>query len=159
MSIDFTQDIENFHKKFGIEYDGKPRLLPTDLEKFRIGFMKEELEEYEGAVLKARIAAMEGDEAEFMHQMEMTMDALIDLTYVVLGTSHLHGFDFYTGWKRVHTANMRKERTKSVDQSKRSSLYDVVKPPGWEAPKLTDLVEAHAHQKDFRKTVTAPSDK
>ncbi len=33
---DFTDDIKNFHEKFGIDYNGPPRELSADLFKFRL---------------------------------------------------------------------------------------------------------------------------
>ena len=72
------------------------------------------------------------------------LDALVDLAYVVLGTAHLQGFDFDEAFKRVHEANMKKE--KSVASSNpnykgRDPRFSVTKPEGWEAPDLSDLVE------------------
>ncbi len=68
-------------------------------------------------------------------------DALIDLVYVALGTAYLHGFPFDLGWRRVHEANMKKVRATNAAQSARNSTHDVVKPPGWTAPTLDDLVK------------------
>jgi len=116
-------DIAEFHTKFGLQYDGSPRVLEPELRGFRIKFMQEELVEYAVSHTKA-------DE----------LDALVDLVYVALGTAYMQGFDFQAAWDRVHAANMAKVRAESADQSKRSSAFDVVKPEGWVAPDLTDLV-------------------
>ena len=119
-------DIAEFHKKFGHEYTGPPRIL-SDLEnKFRVLTMYEEWKEYCDAV-------MDEDKAEMF-------DALIDLVYFSMGTAYLHGFDWDTGWRRVHEANMRKVRANSAGDSKRGSQLDVVKPDGWTPPNLEDLV-------------------
>ena len=37
------QDIVEFHEKFGLTYNGPPRVLEEPLAKFRVGFMAEEL--------------------------------------------------------------------------------------------------------------------
>lgn len=116
-------DITQFHKKFGLSYGSEPRHLPADLREFRINTMFEEVEEYTDAV---------GLEDQF--------DALIDLVYFALGTAYLHGFPFDEGWRRVHEANMRKVRATRAEDSKRNSTHDVVKPPGWSPPSLTDLI-------------------
>src|SRR5271168_4949485 len=39
-------DIRQFHEKFELSYNGKPRVLDEELEEFRVGFMAEELVEY-----------------------------------------------------------------------------------------------------------------
>lgn len=157
----FLKDIDEFHAKFGIHYPDPPRLLPGDpprpdvldelesallelrrhgrsrdsLVSFRVAFMLEELVEYARAV-KA------GDLAK-------ALDALVDLDYVLKGTVHLHGFCYpYNGetavfeeaWRRVHDANMAKVKGTGAT-SERSVTFDVVKPPGWTAPVLDDLVE------------------
>ena len=124
---DMFQDICDFHNKFGLIYDGKPRRLSDELDKFRRMFMDEELDEYFDATTE--------------RDMHGQLDALVDLAYVVLGTAYLHGFNFPEAWRRVHAANMSKVRATSSQQSKRSTAYDVVKPEGWKAPDLRDLVE------------------
>lgn len=124
---DMCADIKDFHTKFRLTYDGPPRQLPYELVTFRAIFMHEELQEYGLAV---------DDE-----NLEKQLDALVDLVYVALGTAYLHGFDFNEAWRRVHTANMKKVRAESAVDSKRNSPFDVVKPEGWVAPDLSDLVK------------------
>lgn len=116
--MSFISDIEDFHKKFKLEYTGQPRVLPDDLRLFRLNFISEELSEY-----------------NLSKTLEDEFDALIDMVYVILGTAHMQGLDFQAGWDRVHEANMQKVRGKS----ERSDTYDVIKPDGWTAPVLTDL--------------------
>jgi predicted HAD superfamily Cof-like phosphohydrolase len=123
----FVQDIIDFHKKFGLNYDGPPRELPDLLSEFRMKFMQEELDEY--------------CEGEDMHDKEKMLDSLVDLLYVAFGTAHLHGFNIQAAWNRVHHANMQKVRAQRLEDSKRGSVaYDIVKPPNWKAPDLSDLV-------------------
>jgi predicted HAD superfamily Cof-like phosphohydrolase len=50
-----------------------------------------------------------------------------------------NGFDFDEGWRRVHAANMSKVRATDAT-GKRKSQWDVVKPEGWVAPTMEDLV-------------------
>lgn len=119
---DLVADIREFHARFDIAYDGPPRHLPLDLYEFREDFLTEEAHEYATA-------------PDLAHRF----DALVDSVYVALGSSHLHGFDFYEGWRRVHRANMLKVRALEASQSLRNSTHDVVKPPGWSPPDLTDL--------------------
>lgn len=149
--FDPWQDVKDFMGKFLQHYDGKPRMLPDDLLKFRMDFMVEEFTEYSDHVLAIKKEIYSTllpnvDEANITHHLAEALDALIDLAYVVLGTAHLHGFDFVEGWRRVHDANMRKARAASSAESVRGSPYDVVKPPGWERPKHDDLVEDHIHR-------------
>ena len=124
---DLCQDIKDFHTKFELTYDGPPRPLPYELVSFRAIFMHEELQEYGLAV----------DNVD----LEKQLDALVDLVYVALGTAYLHGFDFNEAWRRVHAANLKKVRAETPDDSKRGSVFDVVKPEGWEPPDLSDLVK------------------
>lgn len=116
---------------------------PDDFHVFRMKFMEEELNEYSKAYIDNDHAGM--------------LDALCDLVYVAVGTAYLYGWDFNEAFRRVHRANMEKtrayvppystdpevireafERAKSL--SKRNSAYDIVKPEGWVAPVLNDLV-------------------
>lgn len=123
---DMVRDIQRFHEKFGLGYSDGPRPLLKDLSDFRIRFMQEELDEYRDAVRTGNL--------------EKQFDALIDLVYVALGTSYMHGFPFPKGWARVQDANMKKVRTKRP--TARGGGYDIVKPEGWTPPSLTDLVSS-----------------
>lgn len=120
------QDIQAFHEKFGLGYNGTPRELDENQASFRAKFMQEELDEYKKAFLE--------------NDLEGQFDALIDLVYVALGTAYLQGLPFQAGWRRVQVANMSKIRAKSAADSKRGSAFDIVKPPGWTAPYHGDLL-------------------
>jgi predicted HAD superfamily Cof-like phosphohydrolase len=147
---DWLDDIEDFHQKFGLTYEGKVRPLPLEMGWFRQSFMHEELTEYKTAA-SALVTALNTapvDEADVTHQLEQQLDALIDLVYVALGTVYLHGMApaFREGWRRVQKANMAKERAlPDGSNSKRKSPIDVIKPPGWTPPTHTDLVEDHTY--------------
>jgi predicted HAD superfamily Cof-like phosphohydrolase len=149
------EDIIAFHTKFELTTEMKPHELEDDLALFRIGFMIEEIAEYAQASGYTSIARGLNDLHENIkgknrwltrrneagHDLEMQFDSLIDLVYVAIGTSYLHGVDFDEGWRRVHKANMAKVRVERITDSKRGSVYDVVKPVGWRPPDLSDLVK------------------
>lgn len=134
------EDIKEFHRKFGLEYKGPSRQLPEDLQAFREGFIQEEFEEYILAIRKMECTKGVNFRKEYLSYKADALDALVDLTYVILGLAYLHGFDFEEAWRRVHEANMAKVRAEEPKQSKRESTYDVVKPEGWQAPDHSDLV-------------------
>jgi predicted HAD superfamily Cof-like phosphohydrolase len=137
------RDIQGFHEKFGLAPTDDPgHRLPDDVLKFRIKFMFEELQEYVDAVGGSYgCPNVSIDPAKF--HAEDAFDALIDLAYVALGTAYLHRFPFNEGWARVQAANMKKVRASGDDDplSKRKHNKDVVKPPGWLPPVLTDLLD------------------
>ena len=124
---DLTQDVADFQRKFDQHYDGPPRLLDDQTLEFRINFMIEEIQEY--------CAAVDED------YMEGQLDGLVDLVYVAIGTALLHGFDFKEAWRRVHERNMQKVKVAKASDSKRGYAFDIVKPEGWTAPDLSDLVK------------------
>tara|TARA_Y100000296_G_scaffold52994_1_gene60686 strand:+ start:47 stop:565 length:519 start_codon:yes stop_codon:yes gene_type:complete len=119
----FETDIEDFHEKFDLEYRDYPRPLDPDEKNFRAVCLREEVNEYVSA-----------------ENLEDELDALVDLVYFALGTCYRHGFDFSAAWERVHAANMAKERAETKSDSKRDFDLDVVKPAGWVAPDLTNIV-------------------
>lgn len=123
---DIFADVKAFHDKFGIGYDGPPRALDTEYEKFRDERFMSEAREY-------RLAAD-------MHQRDGRLDAIVDIIYIGLGTCILHGWNFHEAWKRVHEANMKKELASSKNPGKFGNKNDIVKPPGWVPPTLLDLV-------------------
>lgn len=137
-------DIIDFHHRYGLSYGGAPRLLPDDLDTFRVLFMAEELQEYAGVQgltewLKQALQDR-GPSVDSLELRENRLDALVDLVYVALGTAYLSGFNFAEAWRRVHRANMSKVRVERAGDSKRGSTFDVVKPPGWTPPSHKDLV-------------------
>ena len=114
------KDIVAFHKKFKLGYSGPPRKLDYPIAVARYRHQFEELEELSKAIHTG--------------QLEGTLDALVDIVYVAIGTAYLSGFDFNEAWKRVHKANMKKVRC----ATKRSPI-DIIKPLGWKPPNLKDL--------------------
>lgn len=126
------EDVGQFHARFGLPVAGEnthPRMLDDDLRDFRVKFMHEELEEFQ-------VAADDGNLAG-------CADALIDLVYVAMGTAHMMGLPWEKLWDEVQRANMAKVRAASKDESKRGSLWDVVKPEGWTPPDIEGVLAEH----------------
>ena len=135
MSIDDTfgplsnyEEVAAFHEKYGLTYDGKPRLLDEDTVKFRLKFLEEELMEF-------RVSALNDD-------LPGMADALIDLVYVAMGTAYMMGLPWQPLWNEVQRANMTKVRASSQGQSKRGSALDVIKPEGWRGPDIEGVLVA-----------------
>lgn len=114
------EDVRAFHAKFGLVDPESPTWLTDEEMGFRVKFMQEELQEFRDAV-----AAQD---------MVKAADSLVDLAYVVLGTSARMGLPHDDIHALVHMANMRKQRATSVEQSTRGSTLDVIKPEGWVSP-------------------------
>ena len=123
------QDVIDFHKKYKIDYDGPPRELPFQVDTFRRGRFHEEIKEIR--------------DAQDANQLADLLDGYVDLIYIILGTCHLHGWDFNEAWRRVHAANMAKELCSPKNPGKYGATgdkMDIVKPEGWVAPTMQDLV-------------------
>ena len=142
------RDVVLFHNKFKLQETDHPgHVLPRDVTKFRLKFLLEELVEYADAVDFRLVVEEDGptfveDRGDIGIHAEKAFDSLIDLVYVALGTAFLHRFPFNEGWDRVQEANMSKVRAEGADdpRSVRKHTCDVVKPQGWQAPVLTDLL-------------------
>lgn len=147
---DYMGDVARFHENFGLEYLGKPRMLPTALEDFRHKFHMEEINEYHDEQAKLEDAVKRSDDRDITNSLELQLDALCDAMYVILGTAYLQFGPkiFNAAWVRVQAANMKKERAIADEdaRSKRDTAFDVVKPMGWVAPDHRDLVSDHAHK-------------
>ena len=120
------QMVADFHKKFGLDPTEQPDFPFEEIWILKNNHMQEELNEI-------RAAAINGNLEEYF-------DGLIDLIYVALGAAYLANLPFNQGFIRVHQANMTKIRALREEDSKRGSTYDIVKPPGFVAPTLTDLI-------------------
>ena len=137
MSKNWVQDISDMHTKFGV--NTKLREMEKEkLEaflKFRIDFLQEELDEMRNALVDFQSGKIDGSKAA-----DDTVDALIDLCVVAIGT--LDGFDVnsYVAWDRVHAANMAKEVGIKASRPNPLGLPDLIKPEGWTAPQHADNV-------------------
>jgi len=120
------QMVADFHKKYGLEPTDGPNFPELEILVLKNFHLQEELNEI-------KKASMETDLEEYF-------DGLIDLVYVALGAAYLANLPFEQGFLRVHQANMTKIRALRQEDSKRGSTYDIVKPAGFVAPTLTDLI-------------------
>lgn len=139
--FDPVRDIQEFHEKFGLEYNGKPRALREDLASFRSKFAQEEVDELKEAFKEIQEGINNGDDEAVRDALAKSLDAIVDECYVAIGTAYTMGLDFKEAWNRVHAANMAKVRAERASDSKRGSTFDVVKPEGWVAPNHDDLVK------------------
>jgi predicted HAD superfamily Cof-like phosphohydrolase len=130
--LDHTS-VGHFHEKFNLDNtthrEAGPREVPQELMDFRVKFMEEELREFKEARERNDIAGM--------------ADALVDLSYVTLGTAHVMGLPWQELFFEVQKANMAKERALRAEQSLRGSTYDVVKPKGWQPPDIESVLRKH----------------
>jgi predicted HAD superfamily Cof-like phosphohydrolase len=117
------QDVQQFHDKFQVPLAAKPQLLDDETYNFRLGFMREELNEFV--------------DSHYQNDLATALDSLIDLVYVAYGTAQMMGVTpamWQEMWNAVQNANMSKVRAQSADESKRGTALDVVKPAGWVSP-------------------------
>ena len=84
----------------------------------RIEHMREELDELEEAITKK-------DDVK-------VIDAIIDITYLSIGTGVMFDFDFEKHWGAVHECNMNKVRV-----TDNSHKFGIKKPEGWIGPEKT----------------------
>lgn len=125
MSTNWVKDMQDLHAKFGVNpvIRGLDKAKLMAFIQFRIKFLQEELDEM--------IVSNNGDD---------TVDALIDLCVVAIGTLDALDVNAYTAWDRVLEANMAKEVGIKASRPNPLSLPDLVKPEGWIAPSHADNV-------------------
>lgn len=116
------QLVIDFSYRFGIPVRTVPQQLSKDEFKFRVDFMKEELDEF--------------IEAYRYQDLVKQADALLDLVYVVHGTAIMMGLPWEDLFSVVHLANMKKVLAAELDvpANQLRLLDDVRKPPGWQPP-------------------------
>ena len=137
MNSKWVSDIADMHTKFGV--NKVLRQLDRDkLEaflKFRIDFLQEELDEMRKAVVDRQAGKIDASTAA-----DDTVDALIDLCVVAIGTLNAFDVNADEAWNRVHRANMTKEVGIKESRPNPLGLPDLIKPEGWKAPTHTDNV-------------------
>lgn len=123
MSNDWVKDINEMHKHYNVH----PVIEKMDKEtlntflQFRIDFIREELNELQNN----------------KHNPEETVDALIDICVVAIGTLDSFTIDAYKAWDEVLRANMSKKVGIKEGRPNPLGLPDLVKPEGWKAPDHT----------------------
>jgi predicted HAD superfamily Cof-like phosphohydrolase len=145
------KDVGTFHKRFGLKHTGPIEELTPELAAFRLRFLLEELAEFaaaagfmETSLRLTKVKQMVRDRFDTDHRdMPGMADALIDLSYVTLGTAHLMGLPWEALFTEVQRANMLKQRALRADDSKRGSRFDVVKPPDWQPPNILRVLREH----------------
>lgn len=126
---DWVSDIHDMHTKFGVN----PVIRGLDKDKlrtflkFRIDFLKEELTELQDEFDNT----LNHTSAE---RADNTVDALIDLCVVAIGTLDAFDIDSYEAWARVFDKNMQKEPGVNPSRQNPLGLPDMIKPAGWTAP-------------------------
>ena len=125
MSTNWVKDMQDMHAKFGVNtvVRGLDKAKLMAFIQFRIKFLQEELDEM--------IVSNNGDD---------TVDALIDLCVVAIGTLDALDVDAYTAWDRVLESNMTKEVGIKASRPNPLGLPDLIKPEGWIAPSHADNV-------------------
>jgi predicted HAD superfamily Cof-like phosphohydrolase len=122
MSLNWTQDIADMHKYFGVKDKTMKLSPPMLLEylKFRFNFLQEELNE--------------GKKAIENRNSEEIVDSLIDLCVVAIGTLDAYRVDATEAWDEVLKANMAKKVGIKESRPNPFGLADLIKPVGWQAP-------------------------
>ena len=125
MSINWAEDMNRMHKKYGV-HEAIEKLDKKELRaylSFRVRFLQEELDELKAAT-KPKIPI----------DAEETVDALIDLCVVAIGTLDAFGVNAYEAWNQVLAANLNKEVGIKESRPNPYGLPDLIKPEGWTPP-------------------------
>ncbi len=125
MSKDWVKDMRGMASKYEI-HDAVNKMDQAQLRaflRFRINFLQEELDEMKSASANG----MPVDKEE-------TVDALIDLCVVAIGTLDLFDINAYEAWDEVLKSNMNKQVGVKDTRPNPMGLPDLIKPEGWKAP-------------------------
>lgn len=147
-------DVGAFHRKFGVPSaadDRPPHHLDSGDFIYRFKFLLEELAEYADAQTANGVAAATRKLRDQIDDLVAvlginpskvnlaeSLDALVDLAWIAIGTAHFHHFPFDEAWAEVRRANMEKERGPTAA---RGHALDIRKPAGWKPPDLASVIE------------------
>ena len=132
--MSFPSDICQMHRKYGV-HDWLADVTPAqkkELMKLRMRMLTEEYAETMNAYL-------EGDAEE-------TIDGLIDIIVIAIGTLDIASVDVKRAWTEVFVANMAKEVGIKPGRPNPLGLPDLIKPLNWDSP---DHGDNHGAMKDF----------
>jgi len=121
--IDYMQDdVEAFHRKFGLPIGHSPAVPQSLVKSLRYDLIREEAHETLNALVNDDLPEM--------------ADGIADLIYVLLGTAVSYGIDMGPIWDAVHASNMAKEGGPTRADGK------ILKPEGWSPPDVEGLLQA-----------------
>jgi|LULU01.1.fsa_nt_gb hypothetical protein len=125
MSKDWVKDMRDMASKYNIQ-EAVNNLDRNELRSFlyfRVNFLQEELDELKKATHRG-----------IPIDSEETVDALIDLCVVAIGTLDLFDVNAYEAWDEVLEANMNKKVGIKETRPNPLGLPDLIKPKDWKAP-------------------------
>ena len=117
----------------GVQPLPNPGLLNTERMEFRLGHMLEELNEITEAYKKAQECIQGADDVKIVEHHNETIDGLIDLIYIALGTLYEMGIPAGRCFDEVHRANMDRAPGRKIGRDIENDL-DAVKPADWTPP-------------------------
>jgi hypothetical protein len=119
VSKDWFADIAAMHDHYGMteKFEAMDEEKLQALLRFRNNFIGEEFDE----LIQSETA-------------EDTIDALIDIIVVSIGSLHAFGVDGHKAWDEVLKANMAKEPGIKPQRPNPLGLPDLIKPTGWTPP-------------------------
>jgi len=121
-------DIKEMHNKFQvtefIKNNSHNKLLLKKFLKFRLDFIKEELNET--------------FDAYFNKNDVEVLDGLIDILVVTLGTLDAFKCDTYKAWENIHNSNMSKTPGVNLTRPNNFSLPDMVKGKNFKKPEINN---------------------
>jgi len=132
-------DIKEMHNKFQvtefINNNSDNKLLLQKFLKFRLDFIKEELDET--------------FDAYFNRNDVEVLDGLIDILVVTLGTLDVFKCDTPKAWENIHNSNMSKTPGVNLTRPNNFSLPDMVKGKDFKKPNIknyTGLLKQILHK-------------
>jgi len=122
------EKVGELHEKFSFHVSDNSGNLPsTEVLLFRLRFLHEEL----GELIKA---ISDRDTVEIA-------DALVDITYVAMGTAHFCNLPWEDLFNEVHRSNIQKEKATKEHPSKRGfGDNDLIKPLWWTKPDIAGIL-------------------
>jgi hypothetical protein len=125
----YLTDVRDFATALQLTRPGAPTMPPIDLSNRRLQRLLEGVKRLSKA-LPNYFSSDRWDPVA-------ALGALVDLTYLTLGTAVTLGLDgvFPEAWRRVHAANLQK-----VKDTANRATEEFVGPSGWRHPDLSDLI-------------------
>jgi len=124
------KQVEEFNKEIiGVTLDGGVKLMNSDDFMLSSVQLHEEIAEFE--------AAYENQD------LPEVIDAMIDLIYFAAGVCTKTGVSaekMEEAFRTVHNANMTKKAGKKAERDYDGDATDAMKPQGWKAPVLEDIL-------------------
>lgn len=141
-SLDWVQDVRDFHKACGTVDPTEPTWPSYDKRSLRYHLQFEEGNELSAELLPEHclfVGQFLSHAVESQEHLAALAKEIVDVIYVAVGTALSCGININAVWEAVHASNMAKVDP-AIGKVRRRDDGKILKPEGWQTPDIKKVL-------------------